>query len=114
MAIDCRMDYCFYASFTLGGLDTLPSGEVLDAERNVIAGLFAAGRTACGLPRWGEGYSSGLSLADATFFGRQAGTRAARTHTLRCLRPRSRPLIGPYPPQTGLPACLRPVCAPCR
>jgi succinate dehydrogenase/fumarate reductase flavoprotein subunit len=41
--------------------------------------LFAAGRTACGLPRWGEGYSSGLSLADATFFGRQAGRRAART-----------------------------------
>ena len=79
VALDCRLDYCFYASFTLGGLDTLPSGEVLDAERNVIAGLFAAGRTACGLPRWGEGYSSGLSLADATFFGRQAGTRAART-----------------------------------
>ena len=79
VALDCRLDYCFYASFTLGGLDTLPSGEVLDAERNVIAGLFAAGRTACGLPRWGEGYSSGLSLADATFFGRQAGTRAARS-----------------------------------
>ena len=79
VALDCRIDYCFYASFTLGGLDTLPTGEVLDAERNVIPGLFAAGRTACGLPRWGEGYSSGLSLADATFFGRQAGRRAART-----------------------------------
>jgi 3-oxo-5alpha-steroid 4-dehydrogenase len=77
VALDCRIDHCFYASFTLGGLDTLPSGEVLDAERNVIGGLFAAGRTACGLPRWGEGYSSGLSLADATFFGREAGRRAA-------------------------------------
>jgi 3-oxo-5alpha-steroid 4-dehydrogenase len=79
VALDCRIDHCFYASFTLGGLDTLPSGEVLDAERKVIGGLFAAGRTACGLPRWGEGYSSGLSLADATFFGREAGKRAAST-----------------------------------
>jgi len=77
VALDCRIDHCFYASFTLGGLDTLPTGEVLDAERRVIPGLFAAGRTACGLPRWGEGYSSGLSLADATFFGREAGKRAA-------------------------------------
>lgn len=77
VALDCRIDHCFYASFTLGGLDTLPSGEVLDAERKVIGGLFAAGRTACGLPRWGEGYSSGLSLADATFFGREAGRRVA-------------------------------------
>ena len=77
VAIDCRIDHCFYASFTLGGLDTLPTGEVLDAERNIIGGLFAAGRTACGLPRWGEGYSSGMSLADATFFGREAGKRAA-------------------------------------
>ena len=79
VALDCRLDHCFYASFTLGGLDTLPSGEVLDAEHNVIGGLFAAGRTACGLPRWGEGYSSGMSLADATFFGRESGRRAAMT-----------------------------------
>ncbi len=77
VALDCRIDHCFYASFTLGGLDTLPTGEVLDAERKPIAGLYAAGRTACGLPRWGEGYSSGMSLADATFFGREAGKRAA-------------------------------------
>ena len=76
-----RSLWCHRASklAALGCLDTLPTGEVLDAERNVIPGLFAAGRTACGLPRWGEGYSSGLSLADATFFGRQAGRRAART-----------------------------------
>jgi succinate dehydrogenase/fumarate reductase flavoprotein subunit len=77
VALDCRIDHCFYASFTLGGLDTLPTGEVLTAGRKVVGGLFAAGRTACGLPRWGEGYSSGLSLADATFFGREAGKRAA-------------------------------------
>ena len=77
VALDCRKDHCYYSSFTLGGLDTLPTGEVLDEQRAPVAGLFAAGRTACGLPRWGEGYSSGMSLADATFFGRQAGRRAA-------------------------------------
>lgn len=65
-------------AFTMGGLHTLPSGEVLDADGQPIAGLYAAGRTACGLPRWGEGYSSGMSLGDSTFFGRQAGLAAAR------------------------------------
>ena len=79
VAIDCRIDHCFYASFTLGGLDSLPTGEVVDSDRQPIGGLFAAGRTTCGLPRWGEGYSSGLSLADASFFGREAGKRAAAT-----------------------------------
>ncbi|GAB1460558.1 hypothetical protein MASR2M50_23320 [Thauera sp.] len=65
-------------AFTMGGLHTLPSGEVLDADGQPIVGLYAAGRTACGLPRWGEGYSSGMSLGDSTFFGRQAGLAAAR------------------------------------
>ncbi|GAB3307305.1 FAD-dependent oxidoreductase [Haliea atlantica] len=63
--------------FTLGGLDTLPGGEVLSPDREVIPGLFAAGRTAAGIPRTGEGYASGMSVADATFFGRQAGLRLA-------------------------------------
>lgn len=78
VALDCRIDHCLYSSFTLGGLDTLPSGEVLDAKRRPIAGLYAAGRASCGLPRWGAGYSSGMSLADATFFGRRAGMAVAR------------------------------------
>jgi len=77
VALDCRIDHSVYFSFTLGGLDTLPTGEVVDAAREPVPGLYAAGRTACGLPRWGAGYSSGMSLADATFFGRQAGRRAA-------------------------------------
>lgn len=68
-------------AFTLGGLATRPTGEVLDVDGNPIDGLYAAGRTACGLPRWGEGYSSGLSLGDSTFFGRQAGLAAARNTT---------------------------------
>jgi 3-oxo-5alpha-steroid 4-dehydrogenase len=63
--------------FTLGGLSTLTTGQALDADGKVIGGLYAAGRTACGLPRWGEGYSSGMSLGDSSFFGRQAGRHAA-------------------------------------
>lgn len=65
-------------AFTLGGLITETSGAVLNADGDVIPGVYAAGRCACGLPRWGEGYSSGLSLGDATFFGRQAGFHAAQ------------------------------------
>lgn len=83
VAIDCRIDHASYSSFTLGGLDTLPTGEVLDAARQPIAGLYAAGRTACGLPRWGAGYSSGTSIADATFFGRHAGMAVARSGDTR-------------------------------
>jgi 3-oxo-5alpha-steroid 4-dehydrogenase len=67
----------FWPYFTLGGLDTLPSGEVLTADRRVIPGLYAAGRTACGVVRRAEGYSSGMSVGDATFFGRMAGKAAA-------------------------------------
>lgn len=53
-------------------------GRVLDADGTAIPGLYAAGRNACGIPRWGDGYSSGMSLGDSTFFGRQAGRHAAR------------------------------------
>lgn len=75
--LDCSVDRAQYSAFTLGGLATLASGEVLTEDHEVIAGLFAAGRATCGLPRWGKGYSSGMSIADCTFFGRQAGQRAA-------------------------------------
>jgi 3-oxo-5alpha-steroid 4-dehydrogenase len=67
----------FWPYFTLGGLDTLPTGEVLTADRQVIAGLYAAGRTACGIVRRAEGYSSGMSVGDATYSGRLAGQAAA-------------------------------------
>jgi len=59
--------------FTLGGLETLKTGEVLDKNGDIIPKLFAAGRTTAGLPRSGKGYSSGMSVGDATFFGRMAG-----------------------------------------
>jgi 3-oxo-5alpha-steroid 4-dehydrogenase len=74
-AIDCRPDKVLWATFTLGGLHTRPSGEVLDPDSNPIPGLYAAGRTTSGIAAYG--YCSGISLGDATFFGREAGRRAA-------------------------------------
>jgi len=67
----------FWPYFTLGGLDTLVDGEVVNPERQPIPGLYAAGRTACGVVRRAEGYSSGISVGDATFSGRLAGIAAA-------------------------------------
>lgn len=66
-----------YTAFTFGGLDTRVTGEVVNATGHVISGLYAAGRTAAGVPRSGEGYCSGMSIGDATFSGRQAGRAAA-------------------------------------
>ncbi|HLG89526.1 MAG TPA: FAD-binding protein, partial [Alphaproteobacteria bacterium] len=68
--------------FTLGGLDTLPTGEVLTPDRTVIPGLYAAGRTAAGIPRTSAGYASGMSVADSTYFGRLAGRQASKAPRL--------------------------------
>ncbi|MFK8047147.1 MAG: FAD-dependent oxidoreductase [Halioglobus sp.] len=73
----------FYPFFTLGGLDTLPSGEVVNPQRQVIPGLYAAGRTACGVVRRAEGYSSGMSVGDASYSGRMAGIAAATSQRNR-------------------------------
>lgn len=74
-AIDLRVGHTLYALFTLGGLHTRPCGEVLDVDGSPVPGLYAAGRTASGVPA--RGYDSGLSLGDGTFSGRQAGASAA-------------------------------------
>lgn len=77
-ALDCTPGRgAFFPYFTLGGLDTKPSGEVVDSAGNVIEGLYAAGRTTAGICRSGAGYSSGMSVGDATYFGRMAGISAA-------------------------------------
>jgi len=76
--VSYELDKIVPAAFTLGGLDTLPTGEVVTPDREAIPGLYAAGRTAAGIPRTSKGYASGMSVADATFFGRQAGKSAAR------------------------------------
>ena len=82
IALELNFQDSYFSFFTLGGLKTSTAGEVFDRAGMPIAGLFAAGRCTSGLPAWGHGYSSGLSLADCTFFGRRAGQKAAsRQHT---------------------------------
>ncbi|HBQ40491.1 MAG TPA: flavoprotein, partial [Halieaceae bacterium] len=51
--------------------------EVLNIDGETIPGLYAAGRASAGLPRTAQGYASGMSVGDATFFGRLAGRSAA-------------------------------------
>ncbi|MFE4217974.1 FAD-dependent oxidoreductase [Streptomyces sp. NPDC056844] len=63
------------AGFTLGGLRTTVDGAVLDVSGGTVPGLYAAGRASSGIH--GEGYVSGTSLGDGTFFGRRAGAAAA-------------------------------------
>jgi 3-oxo-5alpha-steroid 4-dehydrogenase len=77
IALELNFQTSYFSFFTLGGLKTSVDGEVLDRAGAAISGLYAAGRCTSGLPAWGHGYSSGLSLADCTFFGRRAGKSAA-------------------------------------
>ena len=74
-ALDYTTRNSLYTVFTLGGLHTLPTGEVLTPDGDIVPGLWAAGRPTSGLAA--QGYSRGLSLADAPFFGRLAGRTAA-------------------------------------
>ena len=76
-ALDLSVGRATYTAFTLGGLLTRPSGEVLRANGEPVQGLFAAGATASGIPRSAGTYCSGQSVGDATFFGRRAGRSAA-------------------------------------
>jgi 3-oxo-5alpha-steroid 4-dehydrogenase len=74
-ALDLGVERYTYAVFTLGGLHIDARGAVLTPAGEPLPGLFAAGRTTSGIAK--QGYSSGLSLGDASFFGRQAGRHAA-------------------------------------
>ncbi len=76
-ALDCSVDKAIFASFTLGGLCTKATGEVLSVEGKVIPGLFAAGRTSAGLSRSGRYYASGMSIGGSSFYGWLAGMQAA-------------------------------------
>lgn len=75
-AIDLSTENLIYSAFTLGGLRTDVDGRVLEATGDAIPGLYAAGRTTSGIAK--QGYSSGMSLGDGSFFGRRAGRHAAR------------------------------------
>ena len=76
-ALDCRVGKSIYGGLTLGGLSALATGETLAADGTAVPGLYAAGRCAAGLCREGRTYASGLSIGDATYFGRLAGRRMA-------------------------------------
>jgi succinate dehydrogenase/fumarate reductase flavoprotein subunit len=74
-ALDLRAENSVYSVFTLGGLHIDANGAVQSPSREAIPGLYAAGRTTSGIAK--QGYSSGISLADGSFFGRRAGRSAA-------------------------------------
>jgi 3-oxo-5alpha-steroid 4-dehydrogenase len=78
-ALDLSVSKALVPGFTMGGLDTLPTGEVLTPDGTIVRGLYAAGRNTAGIPRSAAGYSSGLSIGCATFFGRLAGQSAAKS-----------------------------------
>ena len=73
-----RMDASqdFAPILTFGGLLTNTDAQVLHASGDVIPGLYAAGRTANGLPQ-APYMASGLSVGDGSFFGRCAGRHLA-------------------------------------
>lgn len=65
-----------FSGFTLGGLVTDVDGRVQRVAGGAVPGLYAAGRATSGIH--GDGYVSGTSLGDGSFFGRRAGRTAAR------------------------------------
>ena len=68
------------SAMTVGGLRVdEDSGQVLREDRTRITGLYAAGRTAIGLPS--NLYVSGLSAADCVFSGRRAARHASSQAT---------------------------------
>ena len=61
---------------TMGGLAVNEAtGQVVNSNQQPIQGLYAAGRTAVGIPS--KLYMSGLSLADCVFSGRRAANHAS-------------------------------------
>jgi 3-oxo-5alpha-steroid 4-dehydrogenase len=51
---------------------------VLRDDGSAIPGLYAAGACASNIAQDGKGYCSGTQLGEGSFFGRRAGTHAAR------------------------------------
>ena len=78
-AFDLSLGRAMYSGFTMGGLAVTIDGEVLREDGSVIPGLYAAGACASNIAQDGKGYASGTQLGEGSFFGRRAGTRAARS-----------------------------------
>ena len=69
ISLDAKLLPC--TVLTMGGLVVdEATGAVLREDGSAIAGLYAAGRTAVGVPS--HLYMSGLSVADGVFSGRRA------------------------------------------
>jgi 3-oxo-5alpha-steroid 4-dehydrogenase len=77
-AFDMSLGRAMYSGFTMGGLAVTIDGQVLREDGSVIGGLYAAGACASNIAQDGKGYSSGTQLGEGSFFGRRAGTHAAR------------------------------------
>ncbi len=77
-AFDLSLGKAIYSGFTVGGLATTVDGQVQRVDGSVIAGLYAAGACASNIAQDGKGYASGTQLGEGSFFGRRAGTHAAR------------------------------------
>jgi len=77
-AFDLSLGRAMYSGFTMGGLAVSIDGEVLRNDGSAIPGLYAAGACASNIAQDGKGYSSGTQLGEGSFFGRRAGTHAAR------------------------------------
>lgn len=78
-AFDLSLGVAMYSGFTMGGLAVSIDGEVLREDGSVVPGLYAAGACASNIAQDGKGYASGTQLGEGSFFGRRAGTHAART-----------------------------------
>jgi 3-oxo-5alpha-steroid 4-dehydrogenase len=77
-AFDLSLGKAMYSGFTVGGLATSVDGQVLRGDGSVVPGLYAAGACASNIAQDGKGYASGTQLGEGSFFGRRAGTHAAR------------------------------------
>lgn len=75
-ALQCSFKKSNYTGFTLGGLKVSKDAEVIDANGQVVNGLYAAGACASNIAQDGTGYSSGTCIGEATYFGRRAGRHA--------------------------------------
>jgi 3-oxo-5alpha-steroid 4-dehydrogenase len=78
-AFDLSLGKAMYAGFTVGGLATDVDGQVLREDGAAIPGLYAAGACASNIAQDGKGYASGTQLGEGSFFGRRAGTHAAKS-----------------------------------
>jgi 3-oxo-5alpha-steroid 4-dehydrogenase len=80
-AFNISFDSSSYHYIALGGLRTNADGQVMGADAQPIAGLYAAGACAAHMPQAGREYASGLSLGPGSFFARMAARHAAAVKT---------------------------------